>query len=196
MSLRRLLESFAERDSLPIEINEVRDTIVALGIQDRIVLTSVNQPTEEIRGVFYQWTESDGLYRPPVFCTSISYSSRLSLPMQRVVCCKELVHIFDTAGATTKTREEVVRLTERLMGPATTDEISEADFSASTDRVAIYFAMAILLPKKVRDAAIPRVRSGELSVEQLAVASQLPEGMVDLILSEKWADMLALMMDC
>ena len=196
MSLKRLLEQFGTREELPIEIDEVRDSVLALGVDDRIIITPVDKPISEVRGTFYRWIERPGVYSSPLHCIGITFSTHQSEDWQRVVCCKELVHSLDHQGSHTSTRNEVISLAARLLGPMSTGDVSSADFMASTDQIALYYALAVLFPKAARDAATKEVAAGRLSIQKLAEACRLPMPMVQLIISEDWPGILEVLLDC
>ena len=55
--MKRILQKFENRTDLPIEIEEIRDAIVGLGIQDQIIFSDEDLDTQTLRGFIYQWRE-------------------------------------------------------------------------------------------------------------------------------------------
>ncbi|WP_439543273.1 hypothetical protein [Hyphomicrobium sp.] len=123
MSLfKKLISEFADRSEVPVEIDEIRDAIVKLGMQDEIVFIGNDVDPGQIWGAIYQYTKAIAVYSPPEFHTIIGYNTRLPIPWQRVVCCKELVHLFDRKEERTNTPEHVKELAEKILGPMSSDE--------------------------------------------------------------------------
>ena len=131
MALRHLIEALAHIDRLPVEINEVRDHLIKLGIQDEIIFSPEDMDPARVRGVLYKYTTHPGMYAPPDLVSLIVYSSRLSLEWQRVVCSKEIVHIFDPPAESAKTPEEVQEFLDKLLGPLSTDDFGLPLFNGS-----------------------------------------------------------------
>ena len=95
MLIQQLVRTFESRTELPIEISEVRNAVVELGIQDEIIFSGEDMDPAKCRGVFYQYTQKRTPYGDPDLISLIIYSDRLSIPWQRMVCCKEIVHVLD-----------------------------------------------------------------------------------------------------
>jgi hypothetical protein len=187
MSLERLISCFQDVTELPVQIPEVRDAVVGIGIQDQIIFCpdpSLN--TAVLRGIFHQFTHRPQMYGDPQRCSLVVYAAALDLPWQRVICCKELVHILDNEVERTSSLDELDGLLTRLLGPLSTEEFDIFDIMATKDRLAMYQALPIMFPFKARDRALERLKSGEMSLEEIAAIAELPFNLVRLILSADW----------
>jgi hypothetical protein len=185
----RLIAHFSETTELPIEIQDIRAKIVELGIQDEIKFFEHDIDPGKLRGVYYQYTRRDGVYGDPVLCSLIVYSSRLSVDWQRVVCCKEMIHILDGQAERTKTPEEVHGLVDKLLGPLSTEDFGIADFMAAKDRLALYQALMLLFPAAARREAVERLASGEVDIESIAKWACLPTVLTKVVMSDDWPEL-------
>jgi hypothetical protein len=185
--LLRVVEKFRDIEDLPIEIEDIREAILSLGFQDRIIFCADQEMVvSRLRGVFYQYRQRPVLYGEPEDVTLIVYASSEPLAWQRTICCKEMIHIFDDKVERTETLEELDGLIKRLLGPLSVDEVSIYDLMAAKDRLALYQAIPLLFPMAARNRALAEVKSGTKAVEQIAEEACLPLELVQLALSEDW----------
>lgn len=195
MQLKRLVDIFDGVEELPIEISDITREIVNLGIQDEIVVQPQDMDTDELFGVYCRYTISPGVYTPPDLVSLVVYNSNLTVDWQRLVCCKELLHIFDHEVERTDTPEEVIELIEKLLGPMNTESAGSAEFMALRDKMTTYIALGILFPQAARQVAIDELNSGRKTKKQIAEWACLPENLVDLVLGDEWLDILELFVD-
>jgi hypothetical protein len=190
MSLVALVNHFAEFHEVPIEVSpDVRNVMVdVLRVQDEIIFCKEDMSPDELRGAYYQYTKRDGVYGEPKFCSVIVYCSSMSLDWQRMICCKELVHVLDKKIEKTDTKEE--GLATRLLGPLSTEDFGIVDIMASKDRWALYVALGVLFPKAARDNAKAAIASGAESIETVAEKAVLPRTLIGLALRDEWDGIL------
>jgi len=187
MSLIKLIEHFENRTDLPIEVSEVRDEIIAMGIQDEIVIVGKSADPKLIWGAFNRYTKKNCVYSPPELVTVVAYNSNLATSLQRVVCCKELVHIFDREEEQTETIAEVETLLAKLIpGSTETDDFNLVDIKVLKDQIALYQSLPLLFPKAAREAALRALNEGRHTAETIAARVAMPLSLVKLVLSEEW----------
>jgi len=191
MSLIKLIEHFEQVEELPIEIDEIREVILDLGMQDVIKIAGKPADPAKIWGAFYQYTTHAGVYAQPDFHTLIVYNENLPVPWQRVVCCKELVHIFDRAEERTSSVDAVAALTTKLLGPMSSDDFGYDDIMALKDKTALYECLPLLMPQAARIKAKVAIEEGRHTVESIAEKASLPVPFVALILSDAWPSLSA-----
>jgi hypothetical protein len=196
MSLQRVVEAFAGSIDLPIEIPEVRDEVIRLGFQDRIIFSGQDADPGKCRGVFYQFTTRNGVYADPVMQTLIVYNSRLTVPWQRMVCCKEMVHLMDRRVEQTRTSDEVQGLLDKLLGPFSTEDYGIADLMAAHDRLALYQALPILFPDASRADALAELAAHRKSKAEIVEWAALPPVLVEMVLDESWPALKNDLMNC
>lgn len=184
----KLLQHFEAKNMLRIEVQEVADFLVANGSQDRIILRPEPMNPGELVGVYYQYTTHAAPYAQPDFVTLIVYPSNAPLEMQRLVCCKELIHVCDGKVARTDTLEEVDALCEKLLGPMTSDDYGIADIMASVDRFALYQGLALLFPWAARETALALIAQDKATESDVAEWACLPLGLAKFVLSDEWAE--------
>ena len=191
--LQKLVEQFADNTNLPVEIDDIVEAIKALGWQDEVFLFAADTDPTRVRGAFRQFTYRKGVYAEPQLVTHIVYSQNVSLAWQRVICAKELVHIYDSLAAKTDTEEEVSQLLDRLVGPLSSEDYGLVDLQAAKDRLALYQALPLLLPK----ASLEVARANSIAAEVVAERACMPVELVNLVMSDDWQDLNgALFVDC
>ena len=94
MSIKRLIEAFATREIVPIELNSVVERIRELGVQEEIYYWNYDIDPTVLQGKIehWDWPDNDGNKHGVI---DIYYAAKLKIEWQRVVVCKELLHILD-----------------------------------------------------------------------------------------------------
>lgn len=187
MSLfKKLIEQFSDIEMLPIEITEVRDAILDLGVQDQIHIVGNSADTAKVWGAYYKFSRHPGVYAAPELHSIIAYNLGLSIEWQRVVCCKELVHIFDRDEERTNTPEHVVELAAKLLGPMSSEDFGIGEIMALKDKIAMYQSLPLLFPNAARSKALAAIAAGTHDAKSIAKQAVLPLSIVTLILSKDW----------
>lgn len=184
--LAELIGKFKDRVELPIDVQEIAEAIAELGFQDEIRFFDVDADISKIHGLFYQFTHRPGVYADPELITLIPYNSNDSVEWQRVVCCKEMMHIFDSELEKTDTVDEIPDFIDKLLGPMSTDDLGLADFMAAKDKVALYQCLPLLLPKAALEVARNAVDSGSKTPADIADWAKIPERLVKFMLPKEW----------
>ena len=177
--MRKLLQRFENRIDLPIEIDE-------MGIQDKIVFSDENLDTGVLRGVFYQWREHGGVYGEPISTTLILYPKAESLPWQRLICAKELVHVCDKQIIKTQTPEMIEKLAEKIIGGFQDHFEGPADLMATMDKLAQYQGLNFLFPLAARKLAREKIAAEEQTIEQIADWAAIPIEQAQYSIPEAW----------
>lgn len=186
--LKNLVTNLENRVETPIEVSEVRDLIVTSGLQEKIIFCRDDKmDTDKLRGVFCQYIERCSVYGEPERTTLIVYSGNMPLDWQRMVCCKELVHVFDQKEEMTDTIQELDGLLSRILAPMSEDEFNISDIMATKDRLALYQAIPLLLPL----AKIKKSKHEGRSSYELAREVCVPERLVSLAMQEDWPNLIS-----
>ncbi len=191
--LAELIEKFADRSELPVDVGEIVEAIKAMGIQDEIFISGQDIDPAKIRGAFCQFTYHKVLYGEPILVTHVVYSQNVPLEWQRVICAKELVHIFDSVAAKTKTEDEIGPLLDKLVGPFSSEGYGFADFQAASDLLALYQSLPLLFPKTALVKAKAAMDCGSLSAADIAKRACMPVEFVGLMLSDRWQEINGLL---
>jgi hypothetical protein len=184
--LKTLVGHFEAVTTLPIEVEEIAHKIKELEYQDEIHLFPADCDQTVLRGVYTQFRYHAAVYGDARWVTHIAYCKSVPLEWQRVICAKELVHIFDSPAAMTDTADEVNGLLDKLVGPLSTEDYGFADIMATKDRLALYQCLPLLLPKASLDIAREEVRAGRKTAQEVADWACMPVRLVELMLSEDW----------
>ncbi len=191
--LSSLIAAINATECRPVEVHEVRDSLIKMGIQDKIFICADElMNPEHLRGAYCQYVERPSVYAPPVLVSVVVYCAQLSREWQRLVCVKELIHVLDRDIEKTGTCEEIEGLINRLLGPLSTEDFNLFDLMANKDRMALYQSLPILFPKKVRDIY---KSNGNYTAEKVAQDLCIPVWASEMVLSDGW-DQLAILLDC
>ena len=183
-----MLAKFENRTDLPIEIGEIRDAMIEIGIQDRIIFSDEVLDTETLRGAYYQWREHGAVYGEPIWTTLIVYPRDNEPCWQRAICAKELVHVCDKQFAKTQTPEMIMKLSEKILGQFDMAVDSEADLMATVDKLAAYQGVNLLVPLAARRLARSKLASREKTLAEIAEWAAIPEHYVKLVIDGGWDD--------
>lgn len=186
MYLKNLFDAVSQTTLMPLEISELAAELVRVGCQDQITFIPVDVDPREVRGIFYRYTQHPRPYADPELVTLIVYSKNIPLDLQRIVCCKELIHTCDSDVERTNTEEEVQGLLDKLLGPLSTEDFGMADIMAAKDKLALYQALSIVFPDSAREQARELIAEGRKTVADVARWVCLPVGLVELVLGDEW----------
>jgi hypothetical protein len=96
---------------------------------------------------------------------------------KRLVIVKEVIHVFDGPEARVDTPHKLTQLIPNII----TTQLTGAPFlPALNDHFGAFRAMAVLLPKPMRQRLKDAIESGDRSVVEVAQFCQLPEVYVDI----------------
>jgi hypothetical protein len=189
MSVGQLIQKFATRESLPIDVNDVVAELRERGIKDEIYFFPADLNSEVLRGKIVQWEwPKDETQQEMVAVADIYYDQSLDDPWQRLVTCKEMLHILDPDSCLTATEDEVDLLTDRIvLPPELQDPIADGD-ATITDRIAIFQAVAVLFPLACRELFMPAFEAGKITSADIARFADIPQRYATLVMSAGWVD--------
>jgi hypothetical protein len=208
MTFHKLVQLFEAETNLPIELPDIMSAIASLGIQDEIYCIPRDIDPGRLWGMVYQFKGghvekarySKTVYGDPVFLAVIIYNQNAPPHWQRLICCKELIHLLDANIERPTTAEQVVQLAEKLVGPMATEDFGFADFAAAKDKLALYQALIILFPDKAREEALEAIASNKMprgeAIKRIVRRTALPEQAVEMVLHEGWPALKKDLMDC
>jgi hypothetical protein len=197
MSVKNLIEFFETFSKVPVEVQHVLDHAVdSLGVQDTITIQPVDMDPEILLGILLRYIKHNNAYGEPIRCAIIVYNcnGRVSVAEQRLACVKEIVHLFDVGSLKTNTREEIIDLVDNLEnfdiatpGPG--------DWQAVKDKLALYQALAVLVPHEIREDLMEPYHSGRIDDHWIAEKFSIPEKHVDLVMSKDWDSFRQVLLD-
>lgn len=186
MNVPQLIKAFSGQYNLPVDVNAVLEHLRANGHDDNIEFIGVDLDPDILQGQIKVFHVREGVYSEPVRCVNIYYHRGHSSGWQRLIACKELIHVMDHNGARTTSREEVVKLADKIGLPPDMQDASSDGWQANVDRLAEFAAAAILLPMAARNVLLPYYKDGRLTGEDIARMADIPKRYVSFIMSDFW----------
>lgn len=190
MTAKILIEHFAATTQLPMRVRTIRDHMIqTLDIKDRIQFVGVEIDVNVLRGFLHQYREKEikGSALRPMACADIHYDKRQPIEWQRLVCCKELLHLMDPKDYRTNTPAHVKRQIERIALPPGMDNLRTDGMRVWGDRLADLQAVALLFPLEARRVIVEKVDT--IGPENVARLVRLPEKYVRWVISPEWEEL-------
>jgi hypothetical protein len=193
--IKDLVEEFAGRSELPIEVHEITTVVREKHYQDELFLKPVDAQSGALLGMFHQYNRSVAVYAEPVLVTEILYNKNVSVEWQRVVCCKELVHLSDKLTERVSKLDEVDRLVEKLLGPLSSEDYGFTDLVAAKDKLALYQCLPLLFPYTSVIIGREALSTGRKTLDEIADWAQVPVDLIKFMLDEGW-DRISQELEC
>jgi hypothetical protein len=191
MSVAALIKTFDQRGDLPIDVEKhVMPEFLKFGIKDEIYFWPDPKLNPGIiRGEIEHWEypmhEND---QHPRRCADITYAKQMPAEWQRLVCCKELLHILDPEETRVNKPEDINKLVEKIILPSDLQDPFSDGIHALTDRVAVTYAAAILFPFRAREILLPPYVDKKLSLQKIAELAEIPVRYAYAVMSEVWPE--------
>ncbi|WP_375782952.1 hypothetical protein ACE10Z_23850 [Bradyrhizobium sp. Pha-3] len=188
-ALLKLINEFAARTTLPVEVEHVVDYLRQQGIKDEIHFWDADMDTQVLKGAIVHWEyQANGW----TYKVADIYTARTLTPEEkRMVQVKELLHILDPRIDRASTPEEVQELIKRMVLPV--QEISDwstpAGAHARNDHSGLLYALAVLFPIAVRELLSGPYAAKNIDTAKIAEIAALPYGFVDYAMGKNWGDM-------
>ena len=186
MSISQIIRHFEALGRAPIEITDVLKQIQSVVLDERVEIEGYNRPATKLRGYHHRYhipPHPDSALMPERVAVA-AYSVQQENGWQRLVCCKELIHIFDREPIRTSSKDEVVRLGHHIGGGEKFDKIDASNMQGFFDQIAVYQALAILFPFGLREAIVTSGKT--IDVPVVANHVDLPMKWVSMVLNDRW----------
>jgi hypothetical protein len=189
MTFGRLYKFANELRSYPIILEGVIDREASrLTSQDELYYVPVELDPEVSLGHIKQYRVPNGVYDGnPTWVTEIRYFRELNKCWQRYVCCKELMHVFDSQAERTDTAEKFQQLVDEIETPLPAGEASPM---YDTETRTLWMAIAILCPASVRERFKPDWDAKKLSDYEIALELRVPEILIKTIMGPLYDRMI------
>lgn len=181
-----IYEFFSCFTKLPIRIDDIRDQALGYDVVDEFQFIPVGIDPKILLGMHRMYVEDrpDGSKHK---IAQIFWSSHIpDVSLMRLVCCKEVLHIFDEDSHTARTTQAVDRLIDLIVVPPS----SGITASELSDRMGMLHALMVLLPRDALEIIRPKYEAGGMSVEDVARLADIPESYARLALSPTWKDLV------
>lgn len=201
MLVERLLEHFDSYTRLHIDVNDVRDQLVDLGVADEITFHFVKMDALKIRGIVYQYERRDGVYREKKSCAAITIADEMGDDgedeyWQRLVAVKEMLHLLDSEDLRAESKEAVESLIRNFSIPPELRKEGNGGVTRSylNDRVRIFIALAVLVPESCRELLRTHYKV-TLSDREIATIAKIPTRYVAVVMDEAFEEHLKLILE-
>lgn len=189
MFVQRLLDHFDTYELLHIDVNDVRDQLVEMGVQDEIGFHFVKMDHGRIRGILYRYTKHGAPYSAPIFCSEVIIANDMGdedEAWKRLVAVKELLHIADCVNLTAQSEEAVRILFQKFALPPELRYQQHSGLPNSksfmNDQIRIYLALAILIPEGCRAPLRALYAADKLSAREIAEIALVPVRYIDVVM--------------
>ena len=184
LTIPELIRLFSTRESLPVQVDDVIDEFRKHGIKDEIYIWQVEADTDLLRGKIKHWDwEHDG---NKTCVADIDISKNMDVRWQRIVSCKELLHMLDPPEAQVKSEDEIDHLVEKIILPAGLQDPVSDGYHVNTDRVAELQASAVLFPFAARNLFLKPFQEKKLPLAEIIRLTDLPPRYVAYVMSDIW----------
>lgn len=173
----------AHGDGTPVSVTKLAQ-MIRDNLHDHIEVIKfwpVPMDATKILGYMKQTKDQSSPYDDYWKRIDIRYAESLNFCWRRFVCCKELMHVFDTGGEKTSTRERFIQLMEQLESPPLVEDFSKmlsAEYSAE------WMALMVLCPLALREDIKARIDAKEIDELGAATELRIPKLLVRAVLSD------------
>jgi len=188
MSIAKIIRHFEAIGRVPVSVADVLKQVQAVVLDEVVEVRALDRSADKIRGFHYRYhnqPHADSALMPESIAVA-AYSIQQPLGWQRLVCCKELIHIFDREPICTSSKEEVVRLGQKLTGESHFEKVDGENIQWFFDEIAKYQALAILFPFGLREELLAIKPPEKHDLAAISDVVQLPIEMVYTVMSDKW----------
>lgn len=188
MSYTNLVKWAAKQTAFPVRVKAVRDWFIEKKLQEEIYFIKAQIDKNILRGYIKQIHVPNAVYdADPNRASFIYYSDMLNVCWKRFVCCKEMMHVFDSTEEIAGDRESVKKLLSDITSPFDPNDVSDQHIS---EYLAELRALHVLFPIHARNKFKPFYDSGALSAYEVALSLRIPEYYVPSAMDDKYEAML------
>jgi hypothetical protein len=196
MSFRKLVEHFQSFANLPIEVDDVRDWIQNHCREDQIVLYLTGMDPVSLRGWIVRYRQRPAVYAPLEDIAEIHISEGMPLPWQRLVACKEMIHLLDHTGVHVRTWDALDRLIQDVLGSRLNPgQAATMSLPGMIDNLALVKALFVLCPLDIIKTLRPAYAAGTVSTSAVAKIFEIPDDYVALIMDPAFDTLMDLIID-
>ena len=191
MTVRAIARHFEGLGKVPIDVNDVLAQVRALLPDEVIDIYGINADPQQLRGTCLQWKVNPptGSAMMSTKHSAVIYSTRLAPEWQRLVCCKELIHVLDPEPVRTTSKDEVLQLIEKMSSKTPIFASTPNHLGVFVDKIAEWQAVSIMFPYGMWEEVYERHTKHGLKCQQIASWLELPHEKVEVVLNDIWKHM-------
>jgi len=186
MHLKDLLQHLADTRDFPIKIDDIRSWIINQDIVAGIAFVPVEMETSVMRGLLRMWEGLPPPYGEPLLYADILYPKSADFGRERLACCKEMVHVLDSATQRSATGAEIDKLASELTS-LTSGDVNGFCEATLADKRGLPLALVTLVPiKAVNELRQKRI---DRAIDDLQIAELfgIPEFYVSYLFTPQFA---------
>jgi hypothetical protein len=185
-----LIKTFSTWERGPIDVDRhVMPEFLKLGVKDKIWFWyDPKLDPGIVRGQIEHWEYISGDGEPIVRCVDITCASQMPNDWQRIVCCKEMLHILDPEESRVSNPDQVEALVEKIILPSDLQDPFTDGLHVLSDRVAVTYATAVLFPMAAREILMAPYSVKKLSLHEIAELMEVPLRSAALVMSDLWPE--------
>lgn len=199
MSLARVIEFFSCFSILPVQIEvvceQVQEQLRSIGQRKEIVFRPMDVSPEILLGMTLEYQDIDGHKIPSKKYYVVFFNSNVSSQQQRIICCKELVHLYDNGDTVTRTATDFSKLVDDVVKMPLTIS-SSIGTQGLADNIAIFYALAILFPDEARDDYRALFDADKVNYAEIAHDFDIPLKYVEFLMSSDWFVVRNMLIGC
>lgn len=176
-----LLADIRSLQQFPVEVGAVKKFILDSGLQDEVEFYPLETDDVKLRGVCTRTTYRRSPYGDPVRLMRIGYSATANICWQRFVCCKEMMHAFDSDQQYANSDERIATLIRNLTDPLLDGFDAPKNSPEFAEKAAEFRALCVLAPRHAVDQIRPLYVSGERKSLDIARFFRIPQVYIDTI---------------
>ena len=189
MQVKELIAEFSVKETLPIDLKEVEDALRAKEVEDEIYYFYDQSLDHNILAGFILTEDIPWGDETKRFST-ITYA-KMGHEVERLVCCKEMLHILDPEYLQTRSIEAVDRLISEIILPPELSNMLKNGVQSNFDMIGITHAIAVLMPLAAIEIFRPIYKAGRITIEEIAKLAELPIFAINFAMSDVWPDLHA-----
>jgi hypothetical protein len=189
MSARKVSQHFDGVGKVPVDIKDVLKWINAHLMDEVINIHGIDISADSLNGGIVSQTmpqkpHPNSAVRPWKQHT-IAYRTQLSMEMQRLVVCKEVLHVFEPPSVRTNDQLKVLALAEALM-VKNGGEPGEGQAAALADNISKWNAVTVLFPFGYWEECFKAHKEGAMTLDEIADALEIPRSYVAVTMTDGW----------
>jgi len=176
MSISRLVRSLATLDEPPVDLDEVVRWIKDNGFKPEIRF----RPTQRFikLGGVYERNILDGSNADVV---DIWFNNTLPPFWDHLICCKELLHVFDSDEASISTKKDADSLIKSVGAFSLEQNLEQAATFVGRDLGNLILALVVLVPMHLLLRYESPYHSEKLSINEISVCFKIPAEWIGLV---------------
>ncbi|KZY95083.1 MAG: hypothetical protein CL950_13330 [Erythrobacter sp.] len=192
MLIAALIQHFDAYTELHVDVNNVRDKLVELGVEDEITFHFPKMEPGRIRGLLDRWERPSGVYSAdPTLVADIIIAADMGEETeywQRLVAVKELLHLADCADLSAESAEAVNVLFRNFALPPELrygkKPLTTNTNSYLNDETRFYLALAVLVPLGCRVPLRQLYKAERLRAAEIADLAKIPERFIPEVMGD------------